>query len=204
MQRTIGYEPPFAVTPQRKLAGRIVGVMRATGKGTWEFPSSDVDRLEVTHEGIQGERHFGWTRPSDVRVPYVKRGTPIRNTRHLSIVSVEDLAEIATRLGIATTDPRAIGANLVVEGIAHLSALPRGTKLLCEGDAILTVEDPNWPCRLAGKKLAEANPGRDDIELAFPKVARWLRGVVASVERPGVIAAGAAVEARLPEQWIYR
>lgn len=42
------------------------------------------------------------------------------------------------------------------------------------------------------------------VSLLFPKVAKRLRGVVAWVEKPGVIEAGEEISVRVPEQWIYR
>jgi hypothetical protein len=47
----------------------------------------------------------------------------------------------------------------------------------------------------------------DDVNagsLLFPKVAKRLRGILAWVEKPGMIAVGEEVTLRLPEQWIYR
>jgi hypothetical protein len=40
--------------------------------------------------------------------------------------------------------------------------------------------------------------------LAFPKAARRGRGLVAWVERPGVVTVGDPVSVRVPEQWLYR
>ena len=194
---------PEVIQPMKR-KGLIVGVYSAAGKDTWDFPTMPVEALTVDFEGILGERHRGHTRAADARVPYLKRGTPIRNMRHVSIVSLEDMGRIADALGLAAADPQAIGANIVTEGIDWLSYLPRGTKLMLDGGAILHVEDQNAPCRFAGKALAERNPGRTDVELEFPKVAKGLRGLVASVEHPGEIRAGTGFEARLPEQWIWR
>lgn len=195
---------PIAVTPPTKLRGRVLRVLTTTGKGTWEFPTREADALELGLEGIPGDRHSGWTRPADVRVPWVKRGATIRNTRHISIVSVEDLAVVAGRLEIERIEPDWVGANVLVEGFANWSWMPRGTRLLGKDGLSLIVEDQNAPCRLAGKGIQDNIPGRKDIELGFPKVAQGLRGIVASVEHPGTIKAGMAIEARIQEQWIYR
>jgi MOSC domain-containing protein YiiM len=128
----------------------------------------------------------------------------MRNTRAVSIVSVEDLDEASRLLGIERLQPEWIGANLVVSGIPRLSFLPRGTHVFLEGKAILLIEDQNAPCRIAGAAIAGHIPGRPDIELTFPKLARRLRGLVGSVEHPGDVHAGSSVTVRLPEQWIYR
>jgi hypothetical protein len=68
------------------------------------------------------------------------------------------------------------------------------------------VDAQNGPCRFSGRSVAE-HAGMSDREagsLLFPKVARRLRGLVAWVEKPGVIASGEEVTVRIPEQWIYR
>ncbi len=176
--------------------------MMTTARHEYGFPTQPVDRLDLAFEGIPGDRHFGWTRPADSRLPMYPRGTPVRNVRSLSLVSTEDLAAIADRLG-SPVDPRWIGANIVVSGIAGFTFLPRGTRLRIDGGATLIVEDLNKPCRFAGKIIADNTPGRADIELAFAKVATGLRGIVASVERPGAVVAGAQIEAQIPEQWLY-
>ena len=51
--------------------------------------------------------------------------------------------------------------------------------------------------------IAEANPGREGLDLLFPQKAKRLRGLVGYVEIPGKVAAGEAVTAHVPEQWIY-
>ncbi len=203
---TVSTTPPgqLAVTPASKLSGRLNRVLSASGKGRLDFQSHTVERLEIDFEGIVGNRHRGWTRPADGRVPYLTRGTEIRNTRHLSIVSVEDCAEIARRLEVSAFDPAWIGANVVVQGIPHLSFLPRGSKMFFDGGAILIITDQNAPCVIAGEAVSIANRGRGDITMAFPKIAKGWRGLVATVEHPGTITAGGEITVRLPEQWIYR
>jgi hypothetical protein len=41
------------------------------------------------------------------------------------------------------------------------------------------------------------------LALSFVSAAKHRRGVVAWVEKPGVISAGEAVTARIWEQWVY-
>ena len=67
----------------------------------------------------------------------------------------------------------------------------------------LKVDGDNGPCRIAGRSVAEKTGGGTDVELGFVPAAKKRRGLVAWVEKPGVIAAGESVEARIPEQWIY-
>ncbi len=62
--------------------------------------------LYANLEGIEGDRHAGWTRKADARVPFYPRGTVIRNTRQVSLVSVEELAEMATALGLPALNRR--------------------------------------------------------------------------------------------------
>jgi hypothetical protein len=191
------------IIPGRKLLGRIVAVFVTADVTSKGFQTDTVAGLTLALDGIEGSRHRGWSMPADARVPYLPRGTPMRGTRAVSLVSVEDMAEAAARLKIARIDPRWIGANIVVEGIERLSYLPRGTKLFCDGGAILTVEGMNAPCRGAGAAIA-AQTGRPEIELDFAKVAQRLRGLIASVEHPGIVSADTALTARVPEQWLYR
>jgi hypothetical protein len=102
--------------------------------------------------------------------------------------------------------PEWIGANLLLDGVPRLSMLPAGTLLFFKGGVTLKVDGQNAPCRDAGRAIAEG-AGMADIDagtLLFPKAAKRLRGLVAWVEKPGVIIMGEEVSVRVPEQWIYR
>lgn len=164
-----------------------------------------VEALDVDHEGIVGERHRGFLRPADVRVPWFPRGAVIANERALSIVSREELAEIGERLGLERIEPEWLGANLCITGLPRLSYLPRGTRLFFPSGAVLFVTDANVPCRLVGAEV-ERQAGTKGVHLAlrFVGAAKGRRGVVASVDRPGRLAAGDAVDVRIPEQWLWR
>ncbi len=94
----------------------------------------------------------------------------------------------------------------VTRGIPNVSFLPSGTRLTFK-EATLVVEAQNAPCRIAGKVIAQyltpdAQPG--GLELEFSKKAKGLRGVVASVERAGVIHAGEEIVAKVPPQWLWQ
>lgn len=147
-------------------------------------------RIEVTLEGVVGDKHYGFTRPADARTPWYPRGTPMRNSRQLTIVSVEELAEVAGVLGIPSLRPEWLGANLLISGLPHLTQLAVGTRLFFPGQAVLVVEGENAPCRVAGKEVNRHFPERADLAGAFPKAAVHRRGIAAWVERAGWIAAG--------------
>jgi hypothetical protein len=189
------------IVDRRTLTGRLTSVLKATRAG--DHVSDAVDALELALGGIPGDRHFGQTRKSGSREPWYPRGTEIRSGREVTVVSVEELAEIAGRLGLASLPAGWIGANLVIEGVPKLTFLPPGTRLFLDGGGVLVVEAVNNPCRIAGKVIAR-EAGRGDLELMFPKAAIGLRGVVASVERAGMARAGTPVQVRIPEQRIYR
>ena len=181
-------------------AARVVATLATVTPD--DFETVAAESLTLTFEGVPGGRHAGFTRRSGGREPWYPRGTEMRSGRQISIVSAEELVEIASLLAVPAVAPSWIGANLVLEGLPRLSFLPAGTRLTFPSGAVVVIEAQNAPCRFAGRAIA-AHTGRPDAELGFPKVARRLRGVVASVERPGRISAGADVAAKIPEQWIY-
>jgi MOSC domain-containing protein YiiM len=162
-----------------------------------------VPELAVDLAGVRGDRHYGFTRKAGSREPWYPRGTEIRSGRQVTIVSAEELAEIAMRLGLPALPATWIGANIVTEGVAALSHLPAGTRLFFAGNASLVVEGINAPCRDAGRAIVRNSGRANELELAFPKVAQGLRGVVASVERAGTILPDTEMQVRIPEQRIY-
>jgi hypothetical protein len=191
------------IHPARKLLGSVSAVLQAPGQ---DFVTQKVDGLALDFRGVVGDFHYGETRRSGGREPWYARGTEMRNERQLSIVASDELATIAAGMEIDRVAPEWIGANLVIDGVPRLSMLPYGTMLFFKGGVTLKVDGQNVPCRLAGRSVADhaRMADRQTGELAFPKVARRLRGLVAWVEKPGVIETGEAVSVRVPEQWVYR
>jgi hypothetical protein len=190
-----------SVIPRKTLRGHVAGVFAAASPD--DLTSVALPSLAVDLGGVRGDRHYGFTRKSGSREPWYPRGTEIRSGRQLSVVSTEELAEIARRLHLPALPAEWIGANIVIEGVPSLTYLPPGTRLHFEGDASLVVEAINGPCREAGRAIVRNSGGPADLELAFPKVALGLRGVVASVERAGTILPGSPVQVRIPEQRVY-
>ncbi|MER9216098.1 MOSC domain-containing protein [Mesorhizobium sp. M0663] len=196
-------ETPVEIVPSRKLAARVAALYLAPFD---RFETRAVDTLQLGFDGIEGDFHVGTTRRSGGREPWYPRGTEMHNERQLSIVAEDELAIVAERMGITEIKPEWIGANLLIEGLPHLSMLPTGTQLFFKGGATVKIDAQNGPCRIAGRSVAE-NAGMPDHEagaLLFPKAAKRLRGLVAWVEKPGTIAAGEEISVRVPEQWIYR
>ena len=164
--------------------------------------SRRIPEVEVTWEGFAGESHGGLTRPSCSRVlrQYPKRGTEIRNARQITILSAEDLAQIARRLGIPEVKPEWLGANMVLEGIPEFTTLPPSSRLIFENGTGVVVDIENGPCKYPAEIIEAHHPGHG---LDFPKVARGLRGVVAWIERPGEIAIGNRCRLHVPPQRLY-
>lgn len=161
--------------------------------------SAPVAQLELDFGGVLGDRHHGLTRPSNTRqLRYYPRGTTIRNRRQLSVVAVDELTEIAEQLGLPYLEPGWLGANLLVDGVPALSALPIGTRLLFAGGAGLVCEGVNQPCRLPAEVIQAQFPW-SRAQAGFVKAAYGRRGIVASVELPAPIASGEAFTVHLPE-----
>ena len=167
------------------------------------FRTAPVASLNVDLQGILAGRHRGFSRPAGAREPWYARGAEIRSGRQLTIVSVEELAEVARRMDLPVVEPGWIGANVVVQGIVDLTGLPWGTRLVCAGGAVLVNEGENAPCRFAGAEIARHFPDRPGLDRLFPKAAIHRRGILASVELAGTIAPG-PVTRRVPPQRTWK
>lgn len=158
--------------------------------------------VDADWEGFPGDCHSGLTRPSCVRVrtQYPAKGTEIRNARQISILSVEELAEVADRLGVPEVKPEWVGASMVVEGIPDFTQVPPSSRLMFDNGAGLAIDMENAPCRHPAELIEAAHPGHG---LAFPKVAQHKRGVTAWVEHPGRIETGMRFRLHIPPQRLY-
>jgi MOSC domain-containing protein YiiM len=196
----------IAIHPARRLDASVDAVLSATGRG---FVTAKVTALDLSFEGIAGDHHAGLTRKAGGREPWYPRGTEMRNERQVSIVAADELKAIADEIGLPHVRPEWLGANIVLNGIPHLSMLPPRT-LLFFGGVTLKVDGQNAPCSHAARAIAagltaEGYERTDETRLilAFKDAAKRRRGLVAWVEKPGTIESGSPVSARLPEQWIY-
>lgn len=160
--------------------------------------SAPLRRVEAGWGGVETESHAGLTRPSDSRVlAQYERGTEIRNVRQFSIVSAENLAQIAQNMGVAELRPEWLGASICIEGIADFSHVPPSARLQNAGGTTLTIDMQNRPCTLPAPVIAQHFP--DQAKL-FKSAAVGLRGVTAWVERPGLIALGDVFTLHIPDQ----
>jgi len=189
------------VTRKFKVTGKVEGLYQTASPE--DFRTAGCERLDLGFEGIQGDRHGGFTRLSGSREPWYARGTEMCNERQISILSLEELSLIAARMEIAELKPEWIGGNIALFGIPNLTRVPPRTRLVFEGGAVIRVDGDNAPCRSAGAAVAEHFPDREGLDLLFPQKAMRLRGLVGYVEKPGSICVGEAVTAHIPEQWIY-
>ena len=160
--------------------------------------SSAVDRLAASFDGPEGEAHGGINRPSCSRVLHMHpRDTTIRNVRQFSILSVEDLAAIAERMGVEALKPEWLGMTMLVEGLPDFTHLPPSSRLQGPDGVTLVVDMENRPCQLPARVIEDHLPGQGK---AFKSAAEGLRGVTAWVEREGVLTLGDRLRLAIPDQ----
>jgi MOSC domain-containing protein YiiM len=162
---------------------KIAEILIARGEG---FVTEVTGEVMLLFGGFAGDRHFGLTRPSCSRTPWHPRGTAIANTRQISIVSEEECGVVAAEMGIARIYPSWLGANLATKNIPDLSGLPPSTRMVFPSGATLFITEENVPCRYPGKVIAQEY-GHPELAGTFVKAALHRRGVLALVEREGLI-----------------
>lgn len=163
--------------------------------------SQSVPEAQVTFAGFAGEDHAGLTRPSCSRVSSQHpKGTTIRNVRQFSVVSAEELAGIAAKIGVEAMNPAWVGASIVVEGIPDFTQLPPSSRLQGHDGVTLVIDMENRPCHLPAPVIDEEAPGHGR---AFKTAARGKRGVTAWVEREGTLRVGDALRLHIPDQPVW-
>lgn len=180
--------------------GRIVwlGLVREVKE---RLEAEAVDEILARFEGPVGDVHFGQTRPACSRVTaQYPRGTSIRNTRQFSLLSTEELAVIAAKMGLEALDPALLGATVVVEGIPDLSRLPPSSRLQAEGGATLVVDMENRPCTYPARAIEARHSG---FGAAFKPAAAGRRGVTAWVEAEGILRLGQNLRLHIPDQPVW-
>lgn len=181
-----------------------------TGKIAWlglvadrkaKLSSDPVAQVDARFEGLVGEYHSGLVRESCSRVrDQYPVGTRIRNTRQISIVSEEEMAETARALALDDLAPEWVGANIVISGIPDLTHLPPSSRLTFEGGASLVVDMENAPCQWPAREIETHRPGHGK---GYKAAAKGRRGLTAWVEAEGLIRLGDIVRLHVPPQRIY-
>ena len=190
----------MAVLKKSRLTGRVTGLLVSPDRRAG-LQKAAVDRLGLVFDGIVGDCHSSRIYKSDSRVlQQYKRGVPIANTRQVSIVSQEELAEVGEIMQSGPLKPEWLGANLVTSGIPELTLLPPSTRMMFSSGATLIVDGENAPCRQVGDVIEQHLPGKG---WQFPKAAQHKRGLVAWVEKEGSIAVGDEIVLHIPPQRLY-
>lgn len=160
-----------------------------------------VESVELRFSGIAGDCHGGETRKSDSRMlKQFKRGTVVKNARQVSILSIEELADIARSMGVPAILPEWVGSNLVTRGIPDLTLLPPSTRLQFPSGATIAVDIENVPCRYPAAIIERHHP--EHVE-GFVKAAKHKRGLVGWIEAEGVIRRDDAITIWIPPQRTY-
>ena len=163
--------------------------------------SEAITTARATYAGFEGDFHAGLTRASCVRVKQQHpEGTEIRNTRQLSILSAEELTEIAAQIDLPHIDPLLLGASLVIEGIPDFTFVPPGSRLQAESGATIVVDVENGPCNFPAREIEKDAPGHGK---GFKAAARGKRGVTAWIEREGQLSVGDTLRLHVPNQRVW-
>ena len=166
------------------------------------FDKQQRQSLSLKLSGPEGDCHKGLTRLSDSRTLLnYKRNTVIRNVRQLTIISVEEMADVAKAMGLPSIDASWLGANMVTSGIPDLTLLPPSTRLQFSSGATLVVDMENAPCRHVADEIAKSHPQQGP---SFVKAAITKRGVTVWVECEGDVKLGDSISIFIPPQRIYK
>jgi len=190
----------MAYVKEISMIGRVEACLLSPDRATG-LEKAPTGSLTLTFDGIEGDCHSGPTMLSDARtMKQYPRGVTLKNRRQVSIVSVEEMAEIAEKLDIPTLPPEWVGANLLVSGIPDLTLLPPSTRMMFSSGATLIIDLENQPCKYPAEIIEKHHPGHGS---AFVPMAKHKRGLVAWVEREGNIASGDTIRLFLPPQRLW-
>jgi MOSC domain len=166
------------------------------------FDKQQRQNLSLKFSGPEGDCHTGLTRQSDSRTLLTyKRNTPIRNVRQLTMISVEEMADVAKAMGLDSINASWLGANVVTSGIPDLTMLPPSTRLQFSSGATVVVDMENMPCRQVNDEISKTHPEQGP---KFVKAATHKRGLTVWVEREGDIKIGDTISLFIPPQRIYQ
>ena len=182
------------------IIGKVEACLLSPDRGSGLEKAASND-LQIVFDGIVGDCHSGPTMLSDSRtLKQYPRGVPLKNRRQVSIVSVEEMAEIAEKLNIPALPPEWVGANLLVSGIPDITLLPPATRMMFSSGATLIIDLENQPCKYPAEIIERHHPGQG---ARFVATAKHKRGLVAWVECEGQIRTGDSIRLFLPPQRIW-
>lgn len=154
--------------------------------------------VRAVYSGFEGEAHGGLTRPSCSRMAMLHpKGTEIRNTRQMSVLSTEEMAEIAAAMGLDHLDPGLLGASMLVTGIPDFTHIPPSSRLQAGNGTTLVVDLENGPCIWPGKEVERLHKG---FGARFKPAAEDRRGITGWVEREGALSVGDKLRLFVPAQ----
>lgn len=188
-----------ALAPTQQI-GEIVWIGTVTPDAG--LRSAAVPELELSYAGAAGEAHSGLTRASCVRVKTQwPEGTEIRNVRQLSVMSQEEIDQIAATCGLDYLDPALLGCTMVVKGIADFSHVPPSSRLQSPDLTTIVVDMQNRPCNLPAREIEADHPTHGK---PFKAAAKGKRGVTAWVEHEGTFRVGDMLTLHVPDQRAWR
>lgn len=181
-------------------SARITWLGRVThADGT--LRSEPLGSVDATLDGFPDEAHGGATRAACVRVKtQYPQGTEIRNVRQLSILSAEEMTDIAATMGLDHIDPAWLGASMIIEGIPDFSHVPPSSRLMAPSGAGITIDMENRPCVLPGREIEKDAKG---FGSKFKGAAKNRRGVTAWMEFGGHLAIGDELVLHVPDQPLW-
>jgi hypothetical protein len=190
----------MSVVSKLKIVGKVEELLARASRDDG-FEKQRRQSLSLLLSGPEGDCHTGLTRLSDSRtLQTYERNTVIRNVRQITMLSVEELADIANIMGLPEVQGAWLGANMVTSGIPDLTLLPPSTRVQFPSGATLVVDTENLPCRQVASVIEKIHPEKGAL---FVRAATHKRGVTAWVEREGPVHIGDEIKVFIPPQRIY-
>jgi hypothetical protein len=189
-----------SIVVKSKIIGRVEQLLSAANRDDG-FEKQMRQSLKLLLSGPEGDCHTGETRLSDSRtLQTYKRNTVIRNVRQISLISAEEMADVAQKMQLPDMNASWLGANMVTSGIPDLTLLPPSSRLQFPSGATLVIDMENMPCRQVASVIEKSYPEKGAL---FVKAATHKRGLTAWVEREGDIHVHDEIEVFIPPQRIY-
>lgn len=190
----------MSIVIKTKIIGRIEQLLSAASRDAG-FEKLQRQSLRLLFSGPEGDCHSGETRLSDSRtLQTYKRNTVIRNVRQITLISAEEMAEVAAEMELPQMNATWLGANILTSGIPDLTLLPPSSRLQFPSGATLVIDMENMPCRQVAEVIAKSFPKKSS---QFVRAATHKRGLTAWVEREGEIHLGDEIKVFIPPQRIY-